>query len=102
MASLALMLITMWMVSEGKPSWWAMYPMIFMFVTTIAALLFTSYSLLNKVLTGAVKGTEAIIGNTLMGLVGLFLVIAALVLAWEGLKAFRRYREARGAVPSRA
>lgn len=102
MASLALLLITMWMVSEGKPSWWAFWPMIFMFVTTIAALLFTSYNLLNKVVTGAVKGTEAIVGNTLMGLVGLFLVVAALVLAWEGIKAFRRFREARAGVPSRA
>jgi len=102
MASLALMLIAIWMVSEGKPSWWAMYPMIFMFITTIAALIYTSQKLLRGVLSGAVVGTEKIIGNTLMGLVGLFLVVAALILAWEGLKAFRRYREARGAVPSRA
>jgi hypothetical protein len=31
---------------------WALWPMIFMFITTIAALLYTSYSLLNKVLIG--------------------------------------------------
>jgi hypothetical protein len=47
-----------------------------------------------KVMTGAVKG-EALVGNTLMGLVGLFLVLAALVLAWEGFKAFGRYRAIR-------
>jgi carbon starvation protein len=91
MASLALMLITAWLMSEGKSYSWALWPMIFMFITTIAALLYTSYSLLNKVLMGAVKG-QALIGNTLMGLVGIFLVVAAIVLGIEGIKAFNKYR----------
>ena len=47
MASLALMLVTAWLMSEGRPAEWAFYPMIFMFITTIAALLYTSYSLLS-------------------------------------------------------
>jgi len=91
MASLALMLITAWLMSEGKSYSWALWPMIFMFITTIAALLYTSYNLLNKVLTGAVKG-QALIGNTLMGLVGIFLVVAAIILGIEGVKAFAKYR----------
>ncbi|MBF0523729.1 MAG: hypothetical protein HQK56_01385 [Deltaproteobacteria bacterium] len=91
MASLALMLISAWLMSEGRSFAWAFYPMIFMFVTTIAALLYTSYSLLDKVFSGVVKG-EALIGNSLMGLAGFFLVIAALILACEGYKAFMRYR----------
>jgi carbon starvation protein len=95
MASMALMLVTAWLMSEGKPAAWTFYPMIFMFITTVAALIYTSYSLLGKVLTGAVKG-EALVGNTLMGLVGFFLVIAALMLAVEGVKAFNRYRAMKG------
>jgi carbon starvation protein len=94
MASLALMLITAYLMSEGKPYAWAFYPMIFMFVTTIAALLYTSFNLMQKVFSGAVKG-EALIGNTMMGVVGFFLVIAALTLGFEGLKAFKRYRKLR-------
>jgi len=94
MASLALMLVSAWLMSEGRPTAWVFYPMIFMFITTIAALLYTSYSLLQKVLTGAVKG-EALVGNSLMGLVGLFLVLAAIVLGVEGIKAFGRYRTIR-------
>src|SRR5512137_1959257 len=97
MASLALMLVSAWLMSEGKSAGWAFYPMIFMFITTIAALVYTSYSLLSKVISGAVKG-EALIGNTLMGLVGLFLVLAALVLATEGFKAFRRYKAIRAQI----
>jgi carbon starvation protein len=91
MASLALMLVTAYLMSEGRPAAYAFYPMIFMFITTVAALLYTSYNLLSRVFTGAVKG-EALIGNTLMGLIGFFLVIAALILGFEGVKAFNRYR----------
>jgi len=94
MASLALMLVTAWLMSEGKSTAWTFWPMIFMFITTVAALIFTSYSLLMKVISGAVKG-EALIGNTLMGLVGIFLVVAALILGVEGAKAFVRYRTIR-------
>jgi carbon starvation protein len=94
MASLALMLVTAYLMSEGRSAAFAFYPMIFMFITTVAALLYTSYNLLVRVFTGAVKG-EALIGNTLMGLIGFFLVIAALILGFEGVKAFNRYRALR-------
>jgi carbon starvation protein len=97
MASLALMLVTVWLMSEGKPAAWTFYPMVFMFITTIAALLYTSYSLLLKVIGGAVKG-EALVGNTLMGLVGIFLVIAALMLGVEGIKAINRYKSLKAQV----
>ena len=101
MASLALMLVTAWMMSEGKSYAWSFYPMIFMFITTIAALVYTSYGLLMKVFSGAVKG-EALVGNTLMGVVGFFLVIAALILGAEAFKAFNRYRALQGQKASSA
>src|SRR5512136_665208 len=91
MASLALMLITAYLMSEGRPAAWTFFPMIFMFFTTAAALVYTSYSLLARVFSGAVKG-EALVGNTLMGFIGFFLVIAAIALGIEGAKAFNRYR----------
>jgi carbon starvation protein len=102
MASLALMLMTAWLMSQGKSYAWTFYPMIFMFFTTIAALVVTSYRLFTAVFTGAVKG-EAYIGNILMGLVGIFLIIAAIILGVEGLKAFGRYRAVKAeAVPAKA
>ncbi|MBI5248256.1 MAG: hypothetical protein HY912_02065, partial [Desulfomonile tiedjei] len=103
MASLALLLVTAWLMSEGKPYGWTFYPMIFMFITTIAALLYTSYGLLSKVFSGVFKATEQILGNTLMGVVALFLVVAALILAAEGFRAFRRFKDVRAqAAPSKA
>ena len=94
MASMALMLMTAWLMSQGKPYGWTFYPMIFMFFTTTTALIVTSYRLFKQVWSGAVKG-EALVGNILMILVGIFLVIAAIILAVEGIKAFSRYRALR-------
>jgi len=102
MASLALMLMTVYLMSQGKSYKWTFYPMIFMFFTTTAALVVTAWRLSKQVFSGAVKG-EALVGNTLMILVAIFLVIAAIILGVEGLKAFGRYKtvKAEGA-PARA
>jgi len=90
MASMALMLMTAWLMSQGKPYGWTFYPMIFTFFTTTAALVVTSYRLFKAVFMGVVKG-PALVGNTLMAVVAILLVIAAIILTVEGLKAFRRY-----------
>jgi hypothetical protein len=58
-------------------------------------LLYTSFNLLSKVAEGKVHG-EALIGNGLMGVVGLFLVVAAFILLIDGLKALKRYRQQPG------
>ena len=59
MASLALMLVTAWLMSEGKTYAWTFYPMIFMFITTVAAPLYTSYSLLGEGLHRGGQGRGA-------------------------------------------
>jgi len=99
LSSLALLVASVWLLSQGKNATFTIIPMWFMFITTIAALLYTSYSLLSKVAAGQVKG-EALIGNGLMGVVALFLVIAAIFLLVDGLKALRRYREPGRAMPA--
>ncbi len=99
LSSLALMVASVWLLSQGKRATFTLIPMWFMFITTIAALLYTSYNLLSKVLTGQVKAAtgqtllEATIGNGLMGLVALFLVIAAFVLLADGIRAINRHRQ---------
>ncbi|MEW6386772.1 MAG: carbon starvation CstA family protein [Thermodesulfobacteriota bacterium] len=99
LASLALLVASAWLMSQGKKATFTLIPMWFMFVTTIAALLYTSFNLLSKVFTGQVKAAtgqshlEAIVGNGLMGIVALFLVVAAFFLLADGIKALRRYRQ---------
>jgi carbon starvation protein len=96
LASLALLVASLWLMSQGKKATFTLIPMWFMFITTIAALLYTSFNLLSKVAEGKVHG-EALIGNGLMGIVGLFLVVAAFILLIDGLKALKRYRKQPGA-----
>jgi carbon starvation protein len=91
MASLALMLATAFLMSEGKSYAWTFYPMIFMFLTTTAALVVTSCKRFKAVFSGPVDG-GGYAGKLLMGLLALFMVAGAILLAIEGIKAFRRYR----------
>jgi carbon starvation protein len=95
LASLALLVASLWLMSQGKKATFALIPMWFMFITTIAALLYTSFNLLSKVAEGKVHG-EALIGNGLMGVVALFLVVAAFILLIDGLKALKRFRQQPG------
>jgi carbon starvation protein len=91
MASLALLLVTIWLLTQHRPAVFTAIPMVFMFVTTVGALAFTAYQLLSKVMQGKVSG-GAVVGNTLMALVAVFLIAAALSLAWDGVRAFLRLR----------
>ena len=92
MASLALLLVTLWLMSKGKNYLWTLIPFIFMFVTTVAALLMTAYNVFKQVLTTPNLPIDKVIGNWLAGLIAIYLVIAALILAWDALKAFQRLR----------
>ncbi len=100
MASLALLLVTLWLMSKGKNYQWTFWPFIFMFVTTIAALLYQAYGafLVNipkaEALAKAQKlsAGQVTAANVIVGVICLVLVIAALMLAWDAMKAFQKYR----------
>jgi len=101
MASLALLLITLWLLSKGKNYQWTLWPFLFMFVTTIGALLYKAYEafLLNLPKAAALAEAQKLtIGqvaaaNIIIGAVSLVLVVAAFILAWDAYKAFQQYRK---------
>ena len=93
MASLALLLVTLWLMSKGKKYLWTFIPFVFMFITTIAALIITAYKVLNQVFTTQGLAVDLMVGNILAGLIAIYLVIAAVILAWDALKAFQRFRK---------
>jgi carbon starvation protein len=100
-AGLALLLITIWLAEEGKKHNWTFWPGVFMYVTTVAALLYTAYvSLFGPTGTfGAQSGGLAFqIGNGVAGLIGIFLAVAALILAWDGYQSLNRARSAGPAI----
>ncbi len=96
MASLALLLISLWLLSRGKNFQWSFWPFVFMFVTTIAALLWNAYSALLVKLPQA-KTADAFAAQLIIGIVALVLVVAAGLLAYDGLRALFRARAAAAA-----
>ncbi|MEW6379597.1 MAG: carbon starvation CstA family protein [bacterium] len=103
MASLALMLITLWLVSEGKKALWVALPMFFMYVTTVVANLITAWNLYITVVAPNWGKPDysglAITGALILVVLAFFLVGAALFLAWEGWKAYLRLK-ARAKAPA--
>ena len=88
MASLALLIITLWLASKGKNYWWSFIPFIFMFVTTIAALGITGYKSFADIDFSA--GVTGAIGNIIAGVLAVVLIICALILAYDGIRAIAR------------
>ena len=89
MAGLALLLVSLWLMSEGRRHTWALYPSIFMIITTIAALLYVAYTNLFKALPAA-KTVQASIASALVGIICLVLVGAAVLLIADGWKALQK------------
>ncbi len=94
-AGLALLLISIWMAREKKPTGWVFWPAVFMYVTTVAALLWTAYDVFVNHVFGSTAGAAFIIGNAIAGLIAIFLVIAALILAYDGFISFTSAEKAK-------
>jgi carbon starvation protein len=89
MASLALLLVSVWLASKGKNYLWTFIPFIFMFLTTLAALSMTAYKVFSQVFEGGLAA-DKLVGNVIAGLIAIYLIIAALVLGWDAMEAFQR------------
>ena len=104
MAALALLLVTVWLASVGKSWYYAGLPAVFMYVTTIASLLVTSYNLYFNVyqINLAAGRVVPVIGSGLMVMVALLLIVAALFIGFDGWRAFLRYRRRAAPTPTPA
>ena len=91
MASLALLLISLWLIAKGKNYLWTFIPFVFMFVTTLASLAITAWTALSQVFAGGLT-TDKMVGNLLVAGIGAILIVAALMLAWDGMKAIGRFK----------
>jgi carbon starvation protein len=88
MAGLALLLIALWLKSEGRKNTWALYPAIFMIVTDMAALIYLAYVNFTKLANPEIT-TQGFIASTLLGIIALVLIVAAAILINDGWKALR-------------
>lgn len=104
MAALSLLLVTVWLVSQGKSWVFAGLPMIFMYLTTVASILITAYNLYFNVTIPNIRAGRVlpVVGSGLMVLVAILLVMAALFIGVDGWRAFLKYRKRPSASPQAA
>lgn len=93
MAALSLLIVTLWLRSTGRNPAYALIPMLFMYITTMAATLITAYNLYASILSNPAVASQPInvIGAVAMIIVALLLFVAAALIAWDGWQAWQRY-----------
>jgi carbon starvation protein len=100
LAALSLLLVTVWLRSIGRNPAFAGIPMLFMYVTTMAATIVTAYNLFVTIATKSGQASISVLGAWAMIAVSALLFIAALVIAYDAWLAWNRYRAAPAAEPA--
>jgi len=90
-AAVALFVVATWLMARNKPTKYALYPAIFMVVTTIGALAWQSYKFYTQPEPNFFLGTAAV-----------FLICLALFVGYEGVTALRGRNSELATVPSGA
>ena len=88
MAALSLLIVTVWLRSEKRNPSFALWPMLFMYLTTLAATIITARNLFVTIVP---KGGAAAGGAWAMIIIAVFLLIASLLIGWDGFQAYQRY-----------
>jgi carbon starvation protein len=96
MAALSMLVVAVWLKSEKRNSSFALLPMIFMYVTTLAATAVTARNLYVTIATNPKMSALPVAGAWAMIAVSVLLFIAAILIGWDGYKAYMRH----GATPS--
>jgi carbon starvation protein len=99
MAALSLLVATVWLKSEKRNASYALYPMLFMYVTTLFATVVTARNLYVTIAANPKMSGMPVAGAWAMIAVSALLLVAALVIGWDGYKAYFRYA-ARPAAPA--
>jgi carbon starvation protein len=97
MAALSLLIVTVWLKEQKKNPSYALWPTLFMYITTLAATLVTARNLFVTIVP---KGGTAAAGAWAMIVIALLLFLTALVIGWDGYQAYQRY--ARGGKAQKA
>jgi len=95
MASLSLLVVTVWLASSRRNPLYSGIPCAFMYITTMAATLVTGYNLWQSILSkqwGKAGGEIAVAGSLITIAIAALLFVAALFIAIDGVRAFQRYR----------
>lgn len=99
MAALSLLIVTVWLREQKKNPSYALYPMLFMYITTLAATLITAR---NLYVTIVPRGGSAAAGAWAMIIISVLLFITALIIGWDGYRAYQRYGKGTEQAPAAA
>ncbi|MFI4868275.1 MAG: carbon starvation protein A [Steroidobacterales bacterium] len=96
MAALGLLVVAVWLKSENRNPTYALLPMIFMYVTTLAATAITAWNLYATIAANPKMTGLPVAGAWAMIAVSALLFVAAVLIGWDGYKAYVRH----GAAPA--
>jgi carbon starvation protein len=96
MAALSLLVVSVWLKSEKRNPSYAVIPMVFMYFTTLAATAVTARNLYVTIAANPKMSALPVAGAWAMIAVSALLFVAALVIGWDGYKAYFRH----GATPA--
>lgn len=98
MAALSLLIVTVWLKSQRKNVHYALWPMLFMYITTMAASLVTARNLYVTIASKPGMAALPVAGAWAMIIIALLLFVTALLIGYDGWKAYQRYSATGGAV----
>jgi carbon starvation protein len=93
MAALSLLIVTVWLREQKKNPSYALWPTLFMYITTLAATLVTARNLFVTIVP---KGGAAAAGAWAMIIIAMLLFLTALFIGWDGYQAYQRYAKGAG------
>jgi carbon starvation protein len=97
MAALSLLVVAVWLKSEKRNPTFVVVPMLFMYVTTLAATAVTARNLYVTIAANPKMAALPVAGAWAMIVVSALLFVAALLIGWDGYKAYLRHAATPGA-----
>jgi carbon starvation protein len=104
LAALGLLIVAVWLRSTNRNPLYAAIPAVFMYITTMAAILVNAYNQWVNVLTAPAFSGQAIVqaGGWAMMAISALLFVSAAIIAWDGWKAWQKYGAAGATKPAPA
>jgi carbon starvation protein len=90
MAALSLLIVTVWLKQQKRNPSYALWPMLFMYVTTLVATLITARNLYATIILKSKYALE-VGGAWAMVIIAVLLFVAAILIGWDGYQAYQRY-----------
>lgn len=102
MAALSLLIVTLWLRQTKRNPTFALIPMLFMYITTMVATLFTAWNLYASILSNPAVASQPVnyFGAVAMIAVAILLFVAAALIGYDGWQAWNRYGGAARVAPA--